>query len=106
MRTVPWRSITIAMSWEPQIAVSRISSAWRRNGLTKNHIVPVLVCRTDDRFSSSVGLVLRRRNFAYVENHRSADRLEIRMAEFQTHAAPDVPRLQHRSAPRGTVDRH
>ena len=43
---------------------------------------------------------------AHVHNYGGTYRIAFRVAELQAHAAPDVPDLDHRPAPRGPVDRH
>src|SRR5947209_4869544 len=93
MRNVPCRPMMMPTSSTPINAVSSISSAWCSSGLTL-HI------------SSGSGEFSGCREFADVQDDGGADGFEIRMAEFEPHAAADESRFQHGAAPRGTVDGH
>ena len=59
------------------------SSAWRRNVLTRKHIGQHWA------FFGERKILGRGGDFAHIQNHGSADGLEIGMAEFQSHAAAD-----------------
>ena len=67
-----------------------------------------------DSISSRRPASLQRRDVAppgrlsrtYVQNHGSADRVELRVAKLQPHAASDETGLEHRAAPTGAVNRN